>query len=147
MAPRYWIAIILAASHGFSVSALPASARAYLDTKSLQYGSELIAESSVNSDRKIDEIKSLLQQAEQLHQNGDIDGSVALNLKAADLLQVQFGKNNSLVAIPMLNIGITYQLAGRYAEALPYLENAFELRDSSLGRNHADIMRCLVAGW
>ena len=29
-------------------------------------------------------------------------------------------------------------VAGRYIEALPYLQGAFELRDSGLGRNHAE---------
>ena len=45
----------------------------------------------------------------------------------------------------MLNIGTMYTLAGRYMEALPYLQDAFELRDSGLGRNHADT--ALAAWW
>ena len=94
MKTRRWMAITLALSHIFSTGTFSAAARGNLNPSDSWKTSELIAESSRTNDARIDEVKNVLQKAEQFRESGDIDESIFFNLKAVDLLKEQFGHSH-----------------------------------------------------
>ena len=112
MKAPYWIKITLAVSHILSTSNFSTAAIVDLNALNQWKNLELVSDSSRAYEPKTNEINFLLKQAARLQESGNIEESVILYLRAVDLIKDRFGQNHFLVAIPMLNVGIIYELAG-----------------------------------
>ncbi len=75
-----------------------------------------------------------------LYQNDDLDGSIASMERAMRIQETLVEETHPDLMRSRANLGVLYEQAGRYEEALGIQERALELRKTVLGPDHPELL-------
>jgi CHAT domain-containing protein len=88
---------------------------------------------------EMEEAGKLLQQAFQLHDQGNYTKAITVAEKAITIFEKIRGKENPLVGISLTALAGFYRSQGNYAKAEPLYLRAIAILEKAFGREHLDI--------
>ncbi len=78
------------------------------------------------------------------YQKGDYDECALLMQAGKEKALMEFGEQDTLVALYANNLGFFYRILGKYTEALPLYLQSKNIREQVLGKNHPELAATLT---
>ncbi|MBD2548694.1 tetratricopeptide repeat protein [Microcystis elabens FACHB-917] len=96
------------------------------------------ANNKVESNEKDDEIRRLIDQADDYQERGDVVEAISLRTKVLEMLEKELAQNHSLISRNLTSLGSLYVKQGAYSKTKPLFLRALLITERTLGPDHPE---------